>query len=720
MSGDEDVQVKFGAQLDGLIAGINEAKDELEGLTAPIQGIKDAFSGLGEAFAAGLALDKITEAMDKFGELGEQIERTSQITGLSSDDVQKFQFAVRMSGGDAETAAMALQRFERNMDEAATGTGTAAQAYKNLGISLKDDLTGNMRSASDVLGDIAEKYSQAADGARKVDYSNALGGRSFANLIPFLNRGRDGLQELYAILDKTGAKMSPDMVQKSAALAEDTKTLGAAWDGLAHSLEGDLLPAYDSLIKMMTSATEAATKHLDVIEKIVKAVDSFNPVLGPIEKGASMIEEQTGGWSGSVGFIGSSGGWDGSAGTTAESSVSRSGSAEGGKEKPQLPPLKTGQGEDDNGDLDYAKNQYQTQIELSHLAFEQVQQDQQGLVDLKKESALEGLQAQMSALELEEQAVQSSLDKEAALYDQDSVEYAAVQSKKLIAAQQFALESSRLTTEMAKAQEAEINKSAQAYKSVFDSIDRALDGMLQGILQGTETWQHAMAKLFDDLALSVIEDVVKMLAQWTAFEAATVLGGSGNKVATAIGNPFGGSGGASGSQSSPLQAAITALTSALGLSTAASTTQAAIGQSNQVITDTLCIATGANTTATIANTAAEGTSGGGGFFSSLSSFAAMAGLASFDVGSWSVPGDMLAMVHQGEMILPASTAAQVRSGAASLGGGGAAGGSNVNISINALDTQTGAQFLKNNAAVIAQTLVGQSRNFSPSAPGWRS
>ena len=45
-----------------------------------------------------------------------------------------------------------------------------------------------------------------------------------------------------------------------------------------------------------------------------------------------------------------------------------------------------------------------------------------------------------------------------------------------------------------------------------------------------------------------------------------------------------------------------------------------------------------------------------------------------------------------------------------LDGSFGGGGGNYTININALDTQTGAQFLKNNAGVVALTIAAQVRN----------
>lgn len=99
---------------------------------------------------------------------------------------------------------------------------------------------------------------------------------------------------------------------------------------------------------------------------------------------------------------------------------------------------------------------------------------------------------------------------------------------------------------------------------------------------------------------------------------------------------------------------------------------------------------------------------------SAGAVAAMEGLVSLDVGAWSVPQNMPAYLHAGEMVVPQNFASGLREGT------GFGGGDNYTINISAIDTQTGAQFLKNNAAVIAQTLSQQARNFNRNVPVWKS
>ena len=62
-------------------------------------------------------------------------------------------------------------------------------------------------------------------------------------------------------------------------------------------------------------------------------------------------------------------------------------------------------------------------------------------------------------------------------------------------------------------------------------------------------------------------------------------------------------------------------------------------------------------------------------------------MASFDVGSWNLPGDMVAKVHQGEMTIPKTFADDLRSNGGLGGGGG-----DVHLHVNAIDANSVKKF----------------------------
>jgi hypothetical protein len=97
-------------------------------------------------------------------------------------------------------------------------------------------------------------------------------------------------------------------------------------------------------------------------------------------------------------------------------------------------------------------------------------------------------------------------------------------------------------------------------------------------------------------------------------------------------------------------------------------------------------------------------------------------LAMFQAGAWSIPRDMIAVVHAGEMILPADVAATARGGGTVPGfpGGQAAApggtGFNLNVSVQALDAAGVAQWANANAKTLATTIAKYMGN-NPSASG---
>jgi len=88
---------------------------------------------------------------------------------------------------------------------------------------------------------------------------------------------------------------------------------------------------------------------------------------------------------------------------------------------------------------------------------------------------------------------------------------------------------------------------------------------------------------------------------------------------------------------------------------------------------------------------------------------------SFDVGSNYVPSNMLAMVHQGERIIPAADNSALM---AAVGAGGGQGGGqtrgdvHVHLNVNALDARSVENLFKSNGRAIAKSLSAQIRGLN--------
>jgi hypothetical protein len=701
---DDSVQVKFGAQIDGLVAGINEAKDQIEGITAPISGVVSAFQGLAEAAGVFFAVDKITAFTDRFAEAGEEISRTARITGESTDQIQLFNAAIKLSGGDAGSAAMTLAILQKNIGDAISKAGPARAAFLDMGISLEQlkntdivTLLFEMKKNLDEAGD------SAATSALKMDDMRAVAGRQGAQFLAL----KGGIEEVKKVIDATGYSMSPEMTKHADDLADHNRILGMAFTGLANSISNEASTALVKFDERLTNALEGYTAFINYANAHGLGTALEVATMGAMVQGGAKGQNLN-------------------SGDAVNAAISGAGVGVGGLPSRTIHgPNADGGGGEDNTAEQIERNNYQTSLELDKLKLQNRKDTDAAMVASGQMSAMQEI-GDLQELAAEEYGLSmKAVDELAGTYDEDSAEYAALMNKKKVLTQEYENERAKLAEQGAAAQRKQYEQELAPWKQLMGDMGGAFDTMINGILSGTQTWKGALGRAYDDLGIKFAEVMAKMTAEYLAFKATQ----TGTNTATGIlgfgaTNPFAalsGPGGSENGASNPLTAILTALTTAITGNTVAQTTMTAVSDASNAITQTtgtvvtgLSVATAANTTATIANTGAESGSGGAGIFGTIGKF-----LGFMDVGSWQVPSDGMAFLHANEMVVPAQQASAIRAGGTLGGSGGTASGSAVTININAIDTQTGASFLKNNASTIAQVIAGQSRNFNSNVPGWR-
>src|ERR1700728_3231905 len=161
---DNDVEVKFGAQTAEATAGIDEVKSALGSFSSPIQSAIADFKALGTAIVGAFALDKIADFADKYASMGEQIERSSAMLGVSTQSVQELGYIATITGGSADGMAMASERLQLNLQRAQVPTSQQALALRSLGLSAKD-LIGV--PIDEQMNRIADAVSKFGDGGNK-------------------------------------------------------------------------------------------------------------------------------------------------------------------------------------------------------------------------------------------------------------------------------------------------------------------------------------------------------------------------------------------------------------------------------------------------------------------------------------------------------------------------------------------------------------------------
>lgn len=234
---------------------------------------------------------------------------------------------------------------------------------------------------------------------------------------------------------------------------------------------------------------------------------------------------------------------------------------------------------------------------------------------------------------------------------------------------------------------------ANPVSELFATMEKSSDSAIAAMIKGTENWHQATLKIIQDLEIKFVQlNASKLLHEL----ATNVLGLQEVRARNA----------AEIASSQEKNDAIAASDVTAANASAGSHAAALI---KQIGSDAAAAYAGvyANLSPILGPVAAVPAG------AAYASVAAMEGLVSLDVGAWNLGSDMIAQLHQGEMVIPQTFAEGLR-------GGSGPGGDNYTININAIDTQTGAQFLKNNASQIASILSSQVRNFNSNLPAWKS
>src|SRR5690349_13999782 len=108
-----------------------------------LNAVKTSIIGIGAAYG----LNKVREMVGGVVDLGSSLNDTAQRTGVAVEKLQYYGYVAKLNSGSAEQMAFAINFLSRNLAEAKNGTGEAADALKQLHISINDPAFKNADAA---------------------------------------------------------------------------------------------------------------------------------------------------------------------------------------------------------------------------------------------------------------------------------------------------------------------------------------------------------------------------------------------------------------------------------------------------------------------------------------------------------------------------------------------------------------------------------------------
>jgi hypothetical protein len=188
------------------------------------------------------------DVADKMGKLAQQ-------TGTTSEYLSGMTFVASQAGTSLETIAKGTQRLSMNMNDMKRGAGESKETFELLNISV-DKADGTLRNSEDVMKDIADKFSKMEDGADKTAAAMRIFGRAGAELIPMLNMGSAGIEDLQKKAKEMGLVIGTETALQAAYLNDQLDILMKTAQGTGRGIALDLIPWLNETLAVMKLAKE--------------------------------------------------------------------------------------------------------------------------------------------------------------------------------------------------------------------------------------------------------------------------------------------------------------------------------------------------------------------------------------------------------------------------------------------------------------------------------
>lgn len=173
-------------------------------------------------------------------EAADNIDKLSARLGVSTEALSQYRHVAELSGVQFNTLTMALQRMTRRVSEAASGTGEARDAIKELGLSAEALERLSPDQQFEVLADALQNVESQTD---RVRLAFKLFDSEGVAVLQTMEDGAEGIRRMREEADKLGKTLTREQTDKLVAAKDAWTRFNAAIEGMVQTFVVELGPA---------------------------------------------------------------------------------------------------------------------------------------------------------------------------------------------------------------------------------------------------------------------------------------------------------------------------------------------------------------------------------------------------------------------------------------------------------------------------------------------
>ena len=274
------------------ITAKDEASEKLNTVGKHGTNLKTVFKNI--AIAAAAAAAAITAATGKmlkdWADAGDEIAKTAKRMGWTAESTSEMAYAAKISGAALSDVETATKKLSSAIIDGNDGLATYKLAFDKLGLSTEDLLK---LPTEDQFWAVAQALSGVEDKTLQTSLAVDLFGRSGTNLLPLLQEGADGIQELRDRAHEMGIVFDEDAAAGAEGLTDAMTDMEASIEGIRNAIAQELAPVITDIINnQIIPAVQGFKEWWQENEKIIETFDGIlSGIVNLIEKLPAFIDK---------------------------------------------------------------------------------------------------------------------------------------------------------------------------------------------------------------------------------------------------------------------------------------------------------------------------------------------------------------------------------------------------------------------------------------------
>lgn len=280
-----------------LISAVDQTKTAFDTIKRGLGGLTDTAKSVNGVLAnlgVGVSLAGIGAMIKSSIDSADALDEMAQRTGIAVESLSLLVPAAELSAVSTEKFEAGLKKLATGMLEAATGSEASAQKFGALGVAVQNQ-DGTLRDSEQVLLDLADRFKAMPDGAEKAALAVDIFGKAGAEMIPFLNQGRDGIGALKQEAAELGLQLSADTAAQAGNFNDALDKLKLATQSIGNQIIASLLPALNDMAGgMVESAKQGGTLRV-ILDGVVLVLKTLALGVATVGKAFVALGEAIGG-----------------------------------------------------------------------------------------------------------------------------------------------------------------------------------------------------------------------------------------------------------------------------------------------------------------------------------------------------------------------------------------------------------------------------------------